>query len=244
MTEQTAAVIMGREKDTSNDTTADKNSAKRTVFLIIFILAVVIAFSVPLLKKIERSIDNDPEPGYMTFNASRYFFRIDCPETYVVSKEANGFLLNKETGLVAEIRPSHIEASEDLLAHVDDETGIVISFFYKATGTEIGSDAALSTVTGYFSDALGSGLLGEDLTDIVFSDVDILNVGNQNNDLYARDFKLRDGEKVINGTIYCAKRPAAAYMICVAYEDQTEYDEYSEEIADMIRSFRLTVLKD
>jgi hypothetical protein len=222
----------------------DHSSAKRIVFLFIFILAVALAFSVPLLKKIESVIDNSPAPGYMTFNASRYFFRVDCPETYVVNKEANGFLLDRETGLVAEIRPSHTVASEDLLAHVDDETGIVISFFYKASDEAGLAGATLGKVAEYYSEALKSGLLRNDYTDFVFSGVDVINVGNQNNDMYARDFTFADGGGRLSGTFYCAARPAAVYLICVVYEDGDIYAEYADEISEMIRSFRLTVLKD
>ena len=222
----------------------NRGSAKRVIFLIIFVLAVALAFSVPLLKKLEDAIDNNPEPGYMTFNASRYFFRVDCPETYIVNKEPNGFLLNRETGLVAEIKPSHVETSEDQLAHLDDETGIKVSFFYKASKDTGLAELTLSSVTSYFCRQLKTGLLGEDLTGFAFSDVDIINVGNQNNDLYARDFTLNTGENKYKGTVYCAARPAAVYLICVMYEDGDVYSEYAEEITEMIKTFRLTVLKE
>ena len=85
------------------------------------------------------------EHGYSTmYNASRYFFRIYYPEDkWKVEGEAHGFLMDEETGLVAEMYPliyadpvtpapgSDPEATASVVFDKVRDSSLTVRFYYR-----------------------------------------------------------------------------------------------------------------
>ncbi|MBQ7445519.1 MAG: hypothetical protein IJS71_06255 [Clostridia bacterium] len=221
---------------------------KRIFFLFLFVLVVALAFTWPLLVELERSLtEQGPGEGLVTFNASRYFFRFDHPEDWQTDKSPNGFFLDKDTGLVVTLTPAvkvkaANEDEEDVVTRHDK---VKISFFYHVPDFDPKS-ASLDKVMIYYQDKLRSGMLGSSVTVTeISSSVDKTNVGSEQTELYAVDFRGTSAETgSFSGTLYVAKRAKCVYAVVVIKQSLSEYEQFRENIEDVLRSFRLTVLSD
>ena len=225
---------------------SNNTNGKRAVFMVIFILIVLLVVSWPAIIELEKAIEGGPEEGYAMFNASRYFFRYYYPEDWITDRETDGFLMNKETGLVGTLVPavklkSNIEGEEDTVIKFDS---ILMSFFYADPAEFSPKYATPERVTEYYRNRLLNGLMPELTGVFAGSNIDYDNVGNENTDLYALDFTgYRNGVKV-SGILYCAKREKCIYAITLIYENSADYNRFREEIENTIRSYRLTVLSN
>lgn len=220
-------IIMAEETVKTKKNNKKGNSHLRVAALVFLFLAVVIAISVPVWSRIKRVITETPEEGHTTFNASRYFFRVDYPTEWFVNREQNGFLLDDAKGLVAEISPA-AEADGD---KVIDEN-VKISFYYRADGVtlEEASQEFLSAFKNYYPG-------------IEFGEPDLVNIESQKTTLVAYDFTSDEGKT--SGTLYVATRSMAHYAILLTHKtDYAGYNEYEEEIIKLLRTFRLTVFED
>ena len=126
----------------------NNTGGKRFVFLLILVIAVVIAFSWPMVKELERVIEDKPPEGKLTFNASRYFFRYDYPENWAAEKGQGGFLMDRESGLVSVLTPT--VATKDMVSgdysgfqftpadiiNVGSENTDLYSSYFKGYGDE------------------------------------------------------------------------------------------------------------
>ncbi len=94
-----------------------KKKLIQTLCIALAVVAVVVALLLiipPIVKKVDKAISEDLPAGYVTYNASRYFFRIDYPEGWNVANDTAGygFLQDKEKGLVVTIAPKESAGEE------------------------------------------------------------------------------------------------------------------------------------
>lgn len=85
--------------------------AKRIILVAAVILTVLVAVLLmirPVSNMLDGMAEEEIPAGYATYNASRYFFRFDYPEEWVVSTDTSGFgfLSDRDTGLVVTVTPA------------------------------------------------------------------------------------------------------------------------------------------
>ncbi len=223
----------------------NNTGGKRFVFLLILVIAVVLAFSWPVIKELERVIDDKPPEGKLTFNASRYFFRYDYPEDWSAEKGQGGFFMDRETGLVSVLTPAVATKDMDgVVFSLQKYDGVKIWFYYLAEeGVDYG-EMTLQKVLEDWGKRIREGLFSDDYSGFQFTTADVINVGSENTDLYSSYFKGYGDEANLYGYIYCAKRPKCCYMVMVTYDKTEEFAMFKSDIEDVVRSFRLTVLAD
>ena len=233
--------MSGERYPESNNTTG-----KRAAFMIIFILVVVVALSWPAVIALEKAMEGGPGEGLVTYNASRYFFRFDYPKDWITEREQNGFLLDKDSGLVVELIPATrqeaaAEGGDDIITRYE---GIQLSFYYGVPSEFYPGNVTADRVLTYYKDKLRAGMADGVYNVDFLSFVDEVNVENENTELISVDFTAYCDGKKINGTMYCAKRNKCVYAITVIHDSYAEYNTFREEIDNILKSFRLTVLSD
>ncbi len=223
----------------------NNTGGKRFVFLLILVIAVVIAFSWPMVKELERVIEDKPPEGKLTFNASRYFFRYDYPENWAAEKGQGGFLMDRESGLVSVLTPTVATKDMDgVVFSLQKYDGVKVRFYYLAEDGVDYANVTLQEVLEIWEKRIREGLISGDYSGFQFTPADIINVGSENTDLYSSYFKGYGDEANIYGYVYCAKRPKCCYMVMVTYDKTEEFSMFKSEIEDVVKSFRLTVLAD
>lgn len=88
-----------------------KQKTIRTVCIASSVLAVVIAALLlikPIAGRINNAVADEVPEGYKTYNASRYFFRFEYPENWLVKTDSAGFgfMYDNDTGLVLKAMPA------------------------------------------------------------------------------------------------------------------------------------------
>ena len=230
---------------------------KRAFFMILLMLSVVIAYTLAPVFEKEKAAEAGPGEGLVTYNASRYFFRFDYPKEWITEYGQNGFLLDKESGLVVNLVP----AVKVPVAGNDDDgvvtryENIKLSFFYNVP-SDIGSKYAkdkdgnypevpVRDLMDYYTKRLRNGLVPEVgiVTKISYDYVEF-EVEDEKTELYAADFTATKDGSSLYGTLYCARRAKAVYAIVLTYKSPYEFMTFSERVLGILSSFRLTVLAD
>ncbi|MCR5056102.1 MAG: hypothetical protein K6B54_04255 [Clostridia bacterium] len=232
---------------------------KRGFFMMLLILSVVVAYVFSPLIEAEIAAESGPGEGLLTYNASRYFFRIDYPENWVKEENQNGFLLNKENGLVARFTPARKdypggdETDEDDAVLTRYDT-VNVSFFYnvpsdvksvygvKSGGVNLVPAADL---VDFYTERLRTGVLIKGVTGLsITSRAQLYEDEEAKTELYCTKFMAAGDDGSFSGVLYCASRPKAVYAILVTYSSVRDFELVEEEIYPVISSFRMTVLND
>jgi len=196
----------------SEESTSKKKSVnfKKGTKIIVLIFAVVLLVAmIPQIVSEYLKSDEEME-GFTLYNASRFFFRFYYPDDWTIEKEASGFLMDDETGLVVVATP--------------DSNLVSVSFYYKNGG---------STMTETMVE------FENQFSYMTFGKIDELNVDNQKTKLVAKPISYIDEVtgKTIKGTIYYSTRSIAHYAIVVSYEDESEYEKYKGQVDSVVKSY-------
>ncbi len=232
---------------------------KRGFFMMLLILSIVAAYVFAPLLEAEIASESGPGDGLLTYNASRYFFRIDYPENWVKEENNNGFLLNRENGLVAVFTPARKDYPGGDETNEDDAVitrfdNVKVSFFYNVPkdvksvyGVYSGGAVPVPAfeLADFYTKRLENGLLQEGVRSVkITSAARLYDEVETKTQLYCIGFAAESDSGNITGTLYCASRPKAIYAVLVTVSSLSDYAMVNDEVQSVIQSFRLTVLDD
>ena len=231
----------------------------QTVCIALAVIAVIIVAAVVIpsvLKGLDGSSEAELPEGYVTYNASRYFFRFDYPETWRVETDSSGFgfMQEPEKGLVVTLVPAVKSGSTgenntaDSAADAEDTSesaehkyaeGITERFYYRdfSDGKKLDSKAAFDA----FSSEISEGLLCSSGEQLVSSNVStqVQYVGS-NEIFYRADITYTvssetvndagekiTAEKTYKGEMFVCARSMAYCAVVVSYDSENEL-QYKE----------------
>jgi len=229
-----------------NQKTQKKNTKVKTVWVvvaIIVLIVVAIAVSIPFYGKYEQIKEQELPEGYVTYNASRYFFRFDRPTEWLVTNDSHGFLLDSDLGLVCKMNPTIIGTKEGEDTILFDS--IEVNFFYREIEDYNNTEVSYEDIALEFENLISLGKIFPKITgNVSFGVLNLNAVENTHNELCAVEFSTMIDEDYFRGVMYLAKRPKAYYCVLVSYEDASEFNLFRGEILNVVESFRMTVLAD
>ena len=245
---------------------------KKIVIITAIILAVLLVALLlirPISRMLGRVITEEIPEGYATYNASRYFFRFEYPEEWVVNTDIAGFgfLSDSGTGLVVQLLPAK-SVSDDLSDSAEapgitvTDSSVSVRFYYRNF-----QDTALSLEEAFreYSDALTGGTLLGDGEDSVYVTGERTEFTGDHETFYRIEYTCERSisqktdeeeadapeetvEKVeYRGELYVAVRSMAYYAVVFEYEaDKSGLPivPYTTEFDTIIKSFRFSVFED
>lgn len=222
---------------------------------VVLIIVLVMALINPIADSIDNEISDDVPVGYVTYNASRYFFRFDHKEGWYVKNDTGefGFMQDAEKGLVVSLYPPETaeeqateapedEVQDDGTVKYDDR--VFVNFYYRDfdEGEKFNNSDAYSD----FVSEINSGALGEQYSTATFGKTSVYKGRNEEFCCSSVEFIDKTTNNTINGTLYVSARSMAYCAVLVCYDNEADdlYKEYEEILKTTVDSFRFSVFDD
>ena len=228
---------------------------------IVVVIIIVMLLINPITKKIEGEISEDVPLGYVTYNASRYFFRFDYKEGWYVKTDTGefGFMQDPDRGLVVSLYPSSGDSLDDAVetqrpsADVlpnNYETGYFADFYYR----EFPDNKALTPGEAFasFCAELDPAFLSKGngtVTDIKLGKSETYKGRNEEFCAGKIEYTVTDEEgieKQFGGKVYVSVRSMSycAIVVCCDSGEEQLYIDNEASFKTTVDSFRFSVFDD
>ncbi len=228
---------------------------------VVVVIIVVMLLINPITKKIEGEISEDVPLGFVTYNASRYFFRFDYKEGWYVKTDTGefGFMQDPDSGLVVSLYPSSGDNTDntettqrpsgDVLPN-NYETGYFADFYYR----EFPDNKALTPGEAFtsFCAELDPAFLSKGngtVTDVKLGKSETYKGRNEEFCSGKIEYTITDGEgneKHFSGKVYVSVRSMSycAILVCCDLGDEQLYIDNEASFKTTVDSFRFSVFDD
>jgi len=240
------------------------------IALAVIVVIIVAAVVIPAIIRGVRGTSESALPdGYVTYNASRYFFRFDHPEHWRTETDSAGFgyMQKPDKGLVVTLVPATLREKNDgegqpenssETADVDVADGVSERFYYRAFGEGKVLDSKSSFAA--FAEEISKGVLCEDGETLVSAKVasPVEYIGTNEKfyranvtytvkaDVADENGETLSTEKTYNGEVFVSSRSMAYCSVIITYDSSFEdvYKKFKKDLVDAADSFRFSVFED